>query len=130
MVVDRHDKCRICLPCKSGIYRIYEAKIPVFPVISTKNDSHVGRAKFSKLNGKGSAVLNYVLALLVPVVVHTLYDVCTVFNSSMMRGEMSGILMGLIGYAGLLVYELIVLVRCKKKTAMFCGMSTLAEDAA
>lgn len=90
----------------------------------------LGRAKFSKLNGKGSVVLNYVLALLVPVVVHTLYDVCTAFNSSLMRGEISGVIRALIGYAFLLVYEVIVLVRCKKKTAMFCGMSTLAEDAA
>lgn len=90
----------------------------------------LGRAKFSKLNGKGSVVLNYVLALLVPVVVHTLYDVCTAFNSSLMRGEISGVIRALIGYAFLLVYEVIVLVRCKKKTVMFCGMSTLAEDAA
>ena len=90
----------------------------------------LGRAKFSKLNGKGSVVLNYVLALLVPVVVHTLYDVCTAFNSSLMRGEVSGMIRALVGYACLLVYELIILVRCKKKTAMFCGMSTLAENAA
>ena len=34
-----HDKCRICLPGKSGIYRVYEAKILGFPVISTKNRS-------------------------------------------------------------------------------------------
>ena len=90
----------------------------------------LGRAKFSKLNGKGSVVLNYALALLVPVVVHTLYDVCTAFNSSLMRGELSGMIMAFIGYAFMLVYELIILIRCKKKTAMFCGMSTLAEDAA
>lgn len=90
----------------------------------------LGRAKFSKLNGKGSVVLNYVLALLVPIVVHTLYDVCTAFNSSLMRGEVSGMIRALIGYACLLVYEFIILVRCKKKTAMFCGMSTLAENTA
>ena len=90
----------------------------------------LGRAKFSKLNGKGSVVLNYVLALLVPIVVHTLYDVCTAFNSSLMRGEVSGMIRALIGYTCLLVYELIILLRCKKKTAVFCGMSTLAKDAA
>ena len=89
----------------------------------------LGRAKFNKLNGKGS-VLNYVLALLVPIVVHTLYDVCTAFNSSLMRGEVSGMIRALIGYTCLLVYELIILLRCKKKTAVFCGMSTLAKDAA
>ena len=87
----------------------------------------LGRAKFSKLNGKSSAALNYVLALLVPIAVHTLYDVCTAFNSSLMRGELSGIIRAVIAYVALLVYEVIVLVRCKKKTEMFCGMSTLAE---
>ena len=34
-----HDKCRICLPGKSGIFHVYGAKIPVFLVISTKNRS-------------------------------------------------------------------------------------------
>ena len=89
----------------------------------------LGRAKFSKLSGKGSVILNYVLALLVPIIIHTLYDVCTAFNSSMMRGEVSGLVRALIGYAALLVYELVVLVRYKKKTETFCGMSTLAEEA-
>ena len=90
----------------------------------------LGRAKYSKMSGKGSAALNFVLALLVPIAVHTLYDVCTAFNSSMMRGEMSGIIRALIGYVCMLVYELVVLVRCKKKIAMFCGMSTLAVETA
>ena len=90
----------------------------------------LGRAKFCKLTGKGSAALNYVLALLIPITIHTLYDVCTTLNSSMMRGEISGLVRALIGYVCLLVFEIIVLVRCKKKTAMFCGMSTLAEEAA
>ena len=90
----------------------------------------LGRAKFNKLNGKGTVVLNYVLALLVPIVIHTLFDTCTTFNSSLMRGELSGIIRALIGYVALLIYELIVLVRCKKKTEKFCGMSTLVKDAA
>jgi RsiW-degrading membrane proteinase PrsW (M82 family) len=90
----------------------------------------LGRAKYNKLNGKGSVVLNYVWALLIPIVVHTLYDVCTVFNSSMMRGELSGIIRALTAYVAMLVYEAIVLVRCKKKTEMFCGMSTLAKKVA
>jgi len=89
----------------------------------------LGRAKFSKLGGKSYVILNYVLALLVPITIHTLYDVCTAFNSSMMRGEVSGIVRALIGYVALLVYELVVLVRYKKKTETFCGMSTLAEEA-
>ena len=87
----------------------------------------LGRAKVSRISGKGFVVFNYVLALLIPVVVHTVYDVCTTLNAPLMRGEMSGMIRALVGYAALLVFEFIVLVRCKKKTEMFCGMSTLLK---
>lgn len=90
----------------------------------------LGRARLSKLTGKGSAILNYVLALLVPLLIHTLYDVSTAFNPSLMRGEVKGVIIALIGYVCLLVFELVVLLRCKKKTAELCGLSTLAEKAA
>ena len=103
--------------------------VPAHMTFNMVMGEFLGRAKFSKLSGKGSAALNYVLALLVPIAVHTLYDVCTAFNSSLMRGEVSGMVRAMIGYVGLLVYEFVVLVRCKKKTEMFCSMSTLAEEA-
>ena len=85
----------------------------------------LGKAKFSKLNGKGSPVNHYLLAILVPITVHTLYDVTTAFNPSLMRGEMKGMIVAIIGYVCLLVYEYAVLIRCKKKTAVFSEMSTL-----
>lgn len=90
----------------------------------------LGKAKYSKLSGKGSPVLWCILAFVIPSAVHTLYDACTIFNSSMMRGEVSGVIMAMAGYAALLVYEFIVLLRFKKKTAAFCGMSILAEETA
>lgn len=104
--------------------------VPAHMTFNMVMGEFLGRAKFSKLSGKGSAALNYVLALLVPIVIHTLYDVCTAFNSSLMRGEMDGMVRALIGYVGLLVFEFLVLVRCRKKTATFCGMSTLSGEAA
>lgn len=64
-----------------------------------------------------------------PVGVHALYDACTVFNGKLKSGDMSGILIAFAGYAGLLVYELVVLIRFRKKTAKLCGMSTLADEA-
>jgi hypothetical protein len=54
--------------------------------------------------------------------VHTLFDACTIFNSKLMTGEMSGILIALAGYVGLLIYEIVVLVRFRKNTEKFCGM--------
>ena len=85
----------------------------------------LGRARISKLSGKGSPVIYYLLAILVPITVHTLYDVTTAFNSSLMRGEIKGFIVAAIGYVCLLVYEFVVLIRCKKKTAAFCAMRTL-----
>lgn len=90
----------------------------------------LGRAKFSRVTGKGSPVPGCVLAVLIPVGVHALYDACTVFNGKLTSGDMSGILIAFAGYLGLLVYELIVLIRFFKKKETFCGMSTLPEAAA
>ena len=41
IAIFNHDKCRICLPGKSGIFHVYGAKITKFPVISTKNDFRI-----------------------------------------------------------------------------------------
>ena len=43
-------------------------------------------------------------------------DACTVFNSKLMAGEMIGIVMALAGYVGLLIFELVVLIRFRKNT--------------
>ena len=90
----------------------------------------LGRARFGRLTGKGSPALNAMLALLIPMGVHSLYDACTVFNSKLMAGEMSGILMALAGYVGLMIYEIVVLIRFRKNTVKFCGMRISAAESA
>lgn len=89
----------------------------------------LGKARFSRLSGKGSPVLCCVLAILIPVVAHSLYDACTIFNGTLLSGDLSGIVIAFAGYVGLMIYELVVLIRFRKKTAAFCDMSTLAETA-
>ena len=88
----------------------------------------LGMARFNKLTGKGSTALNCVLAILIPMVVHTLFDACTVFNSKLMSGEMSGIVIALTGFIGLLIYEIVVLVRFRKNTEKFCDMRISAAE--
>ena len=83
---------------------------------------------FGRLTGKGSPALNAMLALLIPIGVHSLYDACTVFNSKLMAGEMSGILMALAGYVGLMIYEIVVLIRFRKNTEKLCGMYMPAAE--
>ena len=90
----------------------------------------LGRARFNRLTGKGSPALDCILAILIPMGVHTMYDACTVFNSKLMAGEMSGILMALTGYVGLLIFELVVLIRFRKKTEKFCDMRISAAEPA
>ena len=90
----------------------------------------LGMARFSRLTGKGSPALNCILAVLIPMGVHSLVDACTVFNSKLMAGEMSGVLTALACFAGLLIYELVVLIRFRKKTEKFCGMHFYAAEPA
>lgn len=92
----------------------------------------LGKARYGKVTGKGSPIVYYVLALLVPTFIHTLYDTCTTFNVGLYSGDeskaMSGVIIGLLAYVVLLAYQVIVLVRFKKKTREFCGMKFLTVD--
>jgi RsiW-degrading membrane proteinase PrsW (M82 family) len=96
--------------------------VPAHMTFNMVMGEFLGRARFNRLTGKGSPALDCVLAVLIPMGVHTLFDACTIFNSKLMAGEMSGILIALAGYVGLLIYEIVVLVRFRKNTEKFCGM--------
>lgn len=98
--------------------------VPAHMTFNMVMGEFLGRAKFSRLTGKGSPTLDCVLAILIPMGVHSLYDACTVFNSKLVKGDMTGILMALAGYAGLMIYEIVVLIRFRKKTGEFCDMRT------
>lgn len=104
--------------------------VPAHMTFNMVMGEFLGRARFNRLTGKGSPALDCVLAVLIPMGVHTLYDACTVFNSKLMTGEMSGILMALAGYVGLMIYEIVVLIRFRKNTEKFCGMRTSAAKPA
>ena len=104
--------------------------VPAHMTFNMVMGEFLGRARFNRLTGKGSPALDCVLAVLIPMGVHTLYDACTVFNSKLMAGEMSGVLMALAGYVGLMIYEIVVLIRFRKKTEKFCGMRISAAEPA
>lgn len=83
----------------------------------------LGRARFARLNGTGSPVLLYVLALLVPVALHSLFDSCVGGLVGPVLGTLPGMIRGLVAFVSMLVLQLFVLIRFKKKTAEFCGMT-------
>ncbi len=102
--------------------------VPAHMTFNMVMGEFLGRARFNRLTGKGSPALDCVLAVLIPMGIHTLYDACTIFNSRLMAGEMSGILMALAGYVGLMITEIVVLIRFRRNTEKLCGMHIPAAE--
>jgi len=88
----------------------------VFGIIMAK---HLGMARVRK---EGSVFGEYAKALLIPVVIHTLYDAFTAFNFMMQNGDDVGVLLGIAAIAAMFVGQIIVLIRLKKNTEKYCGM--------
>ena len=95
----------------------------LFGVIMAK---HLGLARYYKMTGKGSAAGQIILAVIVPVMIHTLYDACTAHN--MLLASTDEALMGIgavlaIGaFVVMFVLQFIVLGRLKKNTEKYCEM--------
>lgn len=93
---------------------------------------HLGLAKYNRLNNK-PRFLQYVLAILAPVFLHTLYDACT-SNNLMMLDENTaiqdaGIIIGLAGTAIHIIGQFVVLYILKKNTEKYCNMTLLEQSA-
>ena len=86
---------------------------------------YLGRSRVAKLTGKGSPVKYAILAFVVPCVIHTLYDTCTTGNTLLLNEstQIVGAILGGGAYIFLLVFQIYVLIRFKKKTKEFCEMS-------
>ena len=95
----------------------------VFGIIMAR---HLGMAKYNKIKGSGSVAGEYARALIVPILLHTLYDAGTATNAFMNSGnedeELIGIVIALAVTAALFVLQIAVLVRLKKDTEKYCGM--------
>ena len=95
----------------------------VFGIIMAR---HLGMAKYNRIKGGGSAAGEYALALIVPILLHTLYDAGTATNAFMNSGnedeELIGIVIALAVTVALFVLQIAVLVRLKKDTEKYCGM--------
>lgn len=91
---------------------------------------HLGIAKYNKINDK-PRFLQYVLAFLIPILLHTLYDACT-SNNLMMLSENAaesdtGIILGLAGTAAHIIMQFVILFLVKKNTEKYCGMTLLQK---
>ena len=101
----------------------------VFGIIMAK---HLGTAKFNKINGSGSVKGEYALALLVPMLLHTLYDAGTATNAYLNSGneneEVIGIIIALAFMVILFIVQIVVLVKTKKNTEKYCAMAINNSD--
>ena len=96
----------------------------------------LGKAKYNKLHGKGSQIMNYILAFLAPAFLHTLYDAFAANNRMVMNATVSGET-GAEFWIGSALFVLVLvafpifiyywLYRCKKKTQEFCAMETVSK---
>lgn len=95
----------------------------IFGVIMAK---HLGFAAYNKAAGRGPAAGECILALIIPMVIHTLYDSLTATNT-MMTGKdnktvMIGIILSVAATAALFILQFIVLIGVKKNTEKYCDM--------
>ena len=96
----------------------------VFGIIMAK---HLGTAKYNRIKGSGSVTGEYALALLVPILLHTLYDAGTATNAFMNSGnedeELIGIAFALIVTVVLFILQIVVLVKLKRNSEKYCRMA-------
>jgi RsiW-degrading membrane proteinase PrsW (M82 family) len=85
----------------------------------------IGRAKYNKQKGEGQTVLYWILALIIPMALHTLYDAGTVFNFVIIKdGDyIGGGILGLIAVITNVVVLIKVLTRAKKNAENFSALT-------
>ena len=91
---------------------------------------HLGLAKYNKVNRK-SRFLQYVLAFVVPALLHTLYDACTGQNLMLISDDPSvqdaGILLGMVGTGVHFVLQFVILFILRKNAPKYCSMSVTEQ---
>ena len=101
----------------------------VFGIIMAR---HLGTAKYNKIKGRGFVTGEYALALLVPILLHTLYDAGTATNVYLNSDNEDTAVIGMafaVGFTvALFIMQIVVLVRLKKNTEKYCGMVTCNSD--
>ena len=101
----------------------------VFGILMAK---HLAFARYDKMMHQISPVKEITLAIVIPMLVHTLYDATNASNRFLNSGdedqEFIGIIIGIIGVVIMFVLQVLVLVRFKKNTEKYCAMSFFPRD--
>ena len=88
---------------------------------------HLGIARYYKITGK----VQYILAVIVPVVIHTLYDSCIATNKLLEDNDETiqgiGAVLAVTACVGMFVLQFIILGRTKKNAGKYCEMLLLEQ---
>ena len=110
--------------------------LPAHMTLNMLMGEFFGRAKYNRLNGKGSQVSKYILAFLSPALLHTTFDAFasnnrlilnSIGNEQVGAGFWIGSALMAITFVGFAVFIYMMIFRLKKKTAEFCAMETVSE---
>ena len=106
--------------------------LPAHMVFGILMARHLALARYDKLMHQGSLTKEILLAIAIPILIHTLYDATNASNIFLDSGdedqEFIGILIGIIGVIVMFVFQILVIVRLKKNTGKYCAMRLLLQD--
>ena len=94
----------------------------VFGILMAK---HLGLVGYYRKNGQGSPARESFFAILIPVALHTFYDVGTAQNKFLDGGDEDlaiGLALAAVAVIVMFAVQIIVLVRFRKNTGKYCGM--------
>ena len=92
---------------------------------------HLGLARYNKVTGKGSVWKEYLLAFLVPVAVHTIYDTLSTNKFLSVKVEaivIIGIIMSLTALVLTFTLQVFVFKRLKKNVGTLTALSVLKNE--
>ena len=95
----------------------------IFGIIMAR---HLGKGRYNRVTGRGSAAGEYALAIIIPILIHTIFDACTGSNyllnseDDVLTGI--GIVASLAAVVVLFIMQIRVLSKVKKKAEEYCAM--------
>ena len=92
---------------------------------------YLGMAEHKKITKQGSPAKDYLFALLLPILMHTLYDACTANNKFLYHEDVNmqliGLAVGIVGALAAFIVQILILLKCKKNAERLCSLRLLPE---
>lgn len=89
----------------------------------------LGRARFNTIYKEGPRGIYYILAFLIPVGIHTLYDMGTAFNKPVFSGDtVTGAFLAAAGILIMVVAQFYVLIKFKMHAEKYCAIDFVTPN--